>query len=141
MQTPHLFKKYQQLDAALSENIDNLQVAHFFGQPMHSNPVISIIDAALSENIDNLQVVHFFGQPMHSNPVISITMSKIVQGCLVRVVNKTNPVISITISQTCQGVIDTSHHPKNIDNLIQHHAKFCQIDSALYQIPTTYRQL
>jgi hypothetical protein len=29
-------------------------VAHFFGQPMHSNPVISIIDAALSENIEQL---------------------------------------------------------------------------------------
>ena len=51
---PIYSKRNQQLYAALSENIDNLQVAHFFGKPMHSNPVISIIDAALSENIDNL---------------------------------------------------------------------------------------
>ena len=32
--TPHLFKKYRQLDAALSENIDNLHVAHSFGHPI-----------------------------------------------------------------------------------------------------------
>ena len=37
--TPCIQKKYRQLDAALSKNIDNLQMTHFFGHSMYSKKI------------------------------------------------------------------------------------------------------
>jgi hypothetical protein len=42
-QTPHVFQTYRQLDAALSKNIDNLQVAHSFWTAHASKKINNLI--------------------------------------------------------------------------------------------------
>ena len=57
-------KKYRQLDAALSENIDNLQMASSFGHP---------ITMSQSQQKQNLVISITMSHP---GPDISITMSQ-----------------------------------------------------------------
>ena len=47
----------QTCPAALSDNIDNLQVVHPFYTPVYFRKY-QLLDAALSENIKNFEVVH-----------------------------------------------------------------------------------
>jgi hypothetical protein len=72
-QTPHVFQTYRQLDAALSENIDNLQVAHSFWTP-HVFQKDRQLDAALFKNI-NLNAVGVFCDHSHNTRVSYVNNS------------------------------------------------------------------
>jgi hypothetical protein len=62
-------KKYRQIDATISKNIDNLQMTHFLDTPCTYLSMFSKkyrqIDATISKNIDNLPMAHFLDTPLH----------------------------------------------------------------------------